>query len=318
MNSCFVCPLYMKERDYNYALQMCESKIECNIKTPIYFVFSYKTHEEHFKKLFFDKFGYELKETILVPEEYLKYKCQVTTKKLYAIHILQDQFKYIATIDCECKFVREKNVDEVFEDIWNKKSFMKCNRSYLLQHLLKNCVENLELENKEKIRKETDNYVYNCWFNEIPVYNTQYTHQFFQWFDTKKDAILDNYFMVDYYVYLLYLLDKSILKISKMNYWAPLGIMEEVAYTHKNHAMEIESEIGTHWTSNPDYSNPEILMQFHLDHKPSVPEIKDFIGYSKYKYVVWKLVPNNKVIQFWLERVADKIWKTEYYKKYRW
>lgn len=319
MSSCFVCPLYLKEKDYNYALDMYESKIKYNITAPIYFVFSYKEHELEFKKQFRNRFSVDIDSTILLPEELLKYKCQVTTKKLYGVFTLQHSYDYIAAIDCECLFVQEKNVDKVFEEIWENGSLTKCNKSYLLQHLLKNCVENLNLKNKKFIKEATCGYIYNCWFNEIPVYKTKYTEGFFDWFMSNDwESILNNYYMLDYYLYLLYLIDNKIISISYINYWAPLGIMEEISFTNVDNAVQIEEEIGTHWTSNEKSNRKDLLMRFHLDHRPSNPEIKDFIKYSKYKRWVWILFPNGGKSHVILEKIIQRLLKTNYYKKYGW
>ena len=52
MNSCIICPIYEKERDFNYALEFYQSKIQYGIKEDIYYIFSYETHKEHFEEKF--------------------------------------------------------------------------------------------------------------------------------------------------------------------------------------------------------------------------------------------------------------------------
>lgn len=319
MKSCFVCPIYMKERDYNYALELYNSKLKYNIEAPIFFVFSLESHMESFKQLFMEKFNKEYTEGIVVPEEGLKYKCQVTLKKFYGVKRLQSHFKYIAVIDCECLFIKHVNVDEQFKEIWNTKSFMTCNKSYLLQHLLKRCVKKLNLVNEKKIKKESENFLYNAWFNEIPVYNSEYTGAFFEWLGSKKyeDILNDNY-LVDYYVFLLYLMERERFKIKKINYWAPLGIMEDIRYTNKSNGELIEGLIGTHWSSNPKTQNKKVFLLFHRDHITTDAAFKDFVSYSKYKYFIFKYTPNITCLREVFEKLADKIWTSAYYKKYRW
>ncbi len=316
---CFVCPIYLKDRDYNFALDMYESKIKNSISVPIYFVFSYETHMAKFKELFNERFGFEYSDGILVPENFLQYKCQVTTKKLYAVKQLQNQYKYIAVIDCECLFIKSADICQVFTDIWKKKSFMVANKSYLLQPLLKVCVEGLDLKNKKQIKKDTENYVYNCWFNDIPVYNTDYTQGFFAWLEEQNTYnILNNYLMVDYYIYLLYLIDTHEFKITKLNEWAPLGIMEELSHTHVDRADDIEKQIGTHWTSNRDSKNERAIMLFHRDHTPNQIETKDFINFAKIRYLFGRLTFNNRKAASIFNHISKYLWKTKYFHKYRW
>lgn len=317
--SCFICPVYMKERDYNYAIELFASKLKYEIDAPIIFVFSHDSHKKAFQKRFYDEFGYDYKDGILVPEAGLKYKCQVTLKKLYAVYMLQKEYKYMAVIDCECIFIKHIDVNEVLNEIWSAKSFMVCNKSYLLQHLLKRCVEKLELKSKKQIKKETENYKYNLWFNEVPVYNSDNTAAFFEWLKLKNyEAIFNDYFLVDYYIYILYLMDQEQYKIKKINYWAPLGIMEEITYSNPQNGMQIENEIGTHWSSNKMSKNDKVFMLFHRDHITTDKGYKDFEQYSKYKYIILKIIPKNPKLNFVVEKIADKKWHTDYFKKYRW
>ena len=196
---------------------------------------------------------------------------------------------------------------------------MVSNKSYLLQPLLKICVEELALKNKRQIKKDTENYVYNCWFNDIPVYSTEYTEEFFTWLEKQNVArILNNYYMVDFYIYLLFLMDIHDFKITKLNEWAPLGIMEELAYTHTEKANDIEKQIGTHWTSNGNSQNEQAIMLFHRDHSPNKKETEDFVSYAKMRYYFGRLTFNSRKAASLFNHISIKLWKTKYFRKYRW
>lgn len=318
-NSCIICPLYMKERDYNYAVEFYKSKLELGIDVPIYYIFSYKEHVDKFNEKFKKEFGFDYDNYILVPETFLQYKCQVTTKKLYGVKMLQDKYRYIGVVDCECLFIKKCNVDDKFKEIWSERTVMAASKSYLLRSLLYYCINGLAIGDVDRIKQNTDNYVYNCWFNDIPVYNTEYTAGFFRWLESQDiKRILDSFYMVDYYLFLLYMMDKYGWTIKKIDTWSPVGLMEEIAYSHPHEVSIYMNEIGTHWTSKLEKSNERTFLLFHRDHNPSEKEFFEFMQYSKTRYRLGIVAHENRKIIGVFNKIATKIWKTTYYLKYRW
>ena len=288
MNSCILCPIYDKERDFNYALDFYASKLENDIATDIIFIFSYKSHQLHFEELFNIRFPKEKLVFLTIPEELNKYKSPVTVKKLFGVFSLYEKYSYIGVVDCECLFIKESvEMTKVFDDIWNSRSFLVWNKSYLLYYILKTTVQMSGLENDKRLKKDTKGYVYNCWFCDIPVYRCDTVAEFKMWFYEKDvERLLNNRNITDYYLYVLFLYEVKGFSIKKINYWSPWGIMEDLVYSHTLKCDEIENEIGTHWTSNPKSKNERAVILFHLDHRFTPKEFRHFLWESRLRYYV--------------------------------
>lgn len=286
MGACILCPIYEKERDFNYALEFYASKLKYKIKDDLIFVFSYDEHKQHFEEKFHIKFPGEQLKYLVIPDELNKYKSPVTVKKLFGVFSLYKEYNFIGVVDCECLFTKSTNLNDIFEEIWNKQSFLFANRSYLLHDILKTTVKRMDLLGNEELRKDTSNYLYNCWFCDIPVYNSVNIEEFKDWLYQKNvDELFNDRKITDYYLYVLFLYLEKGYRFKKINYWSPWGIMEDVAYTHPKKCDYIENEIGTHWTSNPESKNANAVIRFHRDHQIPKKEFKKFLWESRLKYI---------------------------------
>ena len=303
MISCIICPIYEKERDFNYALEFYQSKIQYGIKEDIYYIFSYETHKEHFEEKFKKMFPEEILLSLVIPDNLNQYKSPVTVKKLFGVFNLYEKYDYIAVVDCECLFIRSANVTEVLYTIWKKQSFLVCNKSYLLHDILKTTVYMLGLENNQELKRDTDNYLLNCWFSDIPVYCSENVKDFHQWLYSRPnlDDLFNERKITDYYLYILYLYLEKGYRFRTLNYWSPWGIMEDVSFTHPKSCNSIEKEIGTHWSSNPTSNNEDAIILFHRDHQVSIEQFKKILRESKLKYIGRRYAPFLIKVKNWLK-----------------
>ena len=178
------------------------------------------------------------------------------------------RYDYIATIDCECEFLRSFEPGKIMRDIWENKTFLTANKSQdFAQNITRDCAQLLGLDSK-RIRQETENYLYYWWFNEIPVYRTDTLGEFFSWLDKdgRRDAVFKNWCCFDYIVYVMWLIDSKNASLKKVDIEASCGLTEEL-FRRKNDLPNFERIYGLHWTSrkNPQLISSKVVMKFHLD-----------------------------------------------------
>lgn len=268
MNGCFVCPLYDKGSDFDYAFDMLKSKEQAGVEGNVYFIFSNEQQMKKFRNIVHIGLGLQL-DYIVIPDHFEKYKNQITLKKFYGIQLLEKKYDYIAAIDCECRFITRFHMGDVFDSIWKSGSMLTSNKSGDGYFILKKCAETLGVAKEDLLVTETDTFTLNWWFNDIPVYKSEYLKGFFQWLSKMDlDKILNTSECFDYHIFVIYLILKKGFRLKKHDIWSLGGVMEDLQEYYPFERDEIEKTLGTHWTSNVGSKNEQIIMFFHLDRTP--------------------------------------------------
>lgn len=285
---CFVCPIYDKENDFDYALTLFKSAISYNIQESLYFVFSGEQQKNKFVQM-----AVEYTESIpcfVVMEENLSdCKNPVSIKKYYGIKQIFHKFDYIAAIDCECTFCRKFNPGEVMHEIWVSGSMLASNKSVRGAYDVRVCGKALGFDKFENVVKETVNFSYTWWFNEIPVYNCSNLEEFFGWLESEYYQIVYNeWCCFDYLVYGMWLIAYKGHSLKKYNYKTDVGLIETLWKPYFPHKRKIEIDFETHWTSNTkvNINNKNLCVQFHLDRRGSYLRLKAGMLYHKIRVAI--------------------------------
>lgn len=264
----FICPLYDMKNHFDLAFNLYKSKIDLSINEDIYFVFSDEEQKEKFRKRVKDAFKKEISFLIL-PAEELHYKSKVTVKKFFALRSLMLDYNYLSIIDSESLFVKKVDFCDLFEEIWNEGTCLNCNISPDGFFILRKCFRTMsvKLYNNKTLRKEFDNFRYNLWFNEIPVYKCDTLPSFFKWLDTfDEEGYKNEWNCYEYYIYAAYLLLLEGRHLKKFpEIVSNGGVMEYLFERPIEEQQKILDTIGTHWSSNGKVTNSKTCMLFHLD-----------------------------------------------------
>lgn len=264
----FICPLYDMKNHFDLAFNLYKSKIDLGITEEIYFVFSDEKQKEKFRKRVKDAYKKEIQYLIL-PVEELRYKSKVTVKKFFALRSLMYDYDYLSIIDSESLFIKKEDFCDLFEEIWNDGTCLNCNISPDGFFILRKCFKTLseKLYNNKILRKEFENFKYNFWFNEIPVYKCDTLPPFFKWLDTfDEEGYKNEWNCFEYYIYAAYLLlyeGKHLRKFPEIV--SNGGVMEYLFERPVEEQQMILDTIGTHWSSNSKITNTKTCMLFHLD-----------------------------------------------------
>ena len=264
----FICPLYDMRNHFDLAFNLFKSKHDLGIKEEIYYIFSNEEQKEKFRKRIFDAFNEEIDFLILPPKE-LPYKSKVVVKKFFALRSLMNQYEYLSLIDSESLFVKKVDYSKLFEEIWNDGTCLNCNISPDGFFILRQCFRTMskELYYNKILRKEFENYKYNFWFNEIPVYKCDTLPKFFNWLDTfDAEGYKNEWNCFEYYIYAAYLIlfeGKHLRKFPEI--LSNGGVMEYLFERPIEEQRKILDTIGTHWSSNDKVTNDKTCMLFHLD-----------------------------------------------------
>ena len=177
-------------KDDKYVQIFIETMLKYNLETYIYFV----VHEDKaitFLNGIAKKFGHSKELQILKiqnPMSWFGNNMNVPTiKKFVGIQSLYKDYDYIAPIDADFKFLKSFDPYQVMDEVWkNKSCFFRNNCRVHNQIMMRNCAYLCGLENNENLIKETKDFTYSCWFNDIPVYDTQHWEEFSKWMCTSK------------------------------------------------------------------------------------------------------------------------------------
>lgn len=264
----FICPLYDMKNHFDLAFNLYKSKIDLGITEELIFVFSDNIQKEKFRKRIKDSFNIEIAYLIL-PQEELHFKSKVTVKKIYALRSLMYDYDYLALVDSESIFIKKENFYELFEEIWDTGTFLNCNISPDGFFIQRDCFRTLskKIYNNKIIRSEFDDFRYNLWFNEIPVYKCSTLPSFMKWLDSfDKNGWMNKWNCFDYYMYVAYLVlyeNKHLIKHPDII--SNGGVMEYLFERPISEQVDIINKLGTHWSSNKCAINDNICMLFHLD-----------------------------------------------------
>ena len=259
---------------FDYATELYLSKLSCRIKEDLIFVFSNREQQEKLIIRIKEETG-ETPKNIVIPEDLLQYKSQINVKKLYALKQLKDEYAYLFVIDCEALFLKNADFYEVAEDIWNNRTMLNATKSSDAWKLvLRPCYTALNLQRNLTLLKETRGWLYNIWFNEIPLYRTDNLDDFFSWLESfDKSKYLNSWACFDYHLYVAFLLIKMKLHLkrypmykAKQGYVEALNKISDVTFELKNYSLEM---LHTHWTSDIEIVTNDTYMLCQRDRSMS-------------------------------------------------
>jgi len=284
----FICPLYDKENHFQYASNLVKSKRDFGIIEDLYFVFSNNSQKDKFLHLISDIPLGGVK-YIVIPENLLKYRCQVTVKKFYALSELQGKYDYLATIDSESLFCKQADFSKVFHEIWSERSMLKANATLQGFFVMRKCFRTLSLAvyNDRKLRKAFGLFRYNTWFNEIPVYKCSTIPSFFEWLNHfDRDVWLNEVACFDYYLYVAYLVIIEGLSIKKIPVTSNYGAIESSFERPGEKYKAVLKEFGSHWSSDVDVKTDKTVMFYQLDKESLKDKYHKITVRSVFKYQV--------------------------------
>lgn len=262
----FACPLYDMKNHFQLALSLCISKVEYEINSDFYIVFSNESQKDKFFSLLTEKKIDEHFNWLILPEKYQNYKSKAVTKKFEALHELKNRYEYIVLVDSESIFVRKFDADKLCEEIWNKRTMLNSNISPDGFYIMRKCYKTMGLYYNRKLRKELENYKYNFWFNDLQVYKCQYLDGFFEWLDEhNRDGVYDTKECFEYYVFYAYILLEYDIHINKYQYISMGGINEYLPAFPPEKQTEIINSMNLHWASTEEAKTENVVMLFHLD-----------------------------------------------------
>ena len=262
----FVCPLYDMRDHFNYARNLLHTKVKFAIAGDMVFIFSNVEQKNKFLSLIGDEATHM--RWLIMPQELTHYKAQAVTKKLWGLDALNDEYEYIVLVDAESLFLRAFDPDVLCREIWQSHNPLVANRSYDGFFIMRTCYQTMGLYHHPLLRKATENYLYNFWFNEIQVYETATLKEFFvrlQQFPI--EAIYNEWNCFEYYVFAAFLIIEKGWQLKKIPYKSFGGINEYLVAYPQSQKETILQALGTHWTGDQDAVNSRTVMAFHLDRK---------------------------------------------------
>jgi hypothetical protein len=263
IRACTIIPIHPPK--FKWAYLLLDSYLEfVNQPHELYFVFTNENEALDFKTNVKNPNSY--KELIL--SHPLRNKNSIiNVKKYFGLFTLKDKYDYIGVFDCESKFVRSCNLNEIYKDIATKKEF-KANVASIGADIIKGIAEKLNLNYNKKLLLETDFYSVYWWFNEIPVYDMKYFSEFANWFYNLPniDEIHSDYYCFDFLVYSIWLICFKEFKINiyKTKNKFECGAVEEfrVSDEDKNNVSEVfDSYWSTNFNNYLHYNKIKIIFQ---------------------------------------------------------
>ena len=198
----FVIPTYTP--DYNYAKNLIKTfkKFKLDRQADLYFVFTNEI-EAH-------SFG-EYKYKIILDEKYriLENNGIINIKKYFGLKQLQNKYEYLIVIDSESEFVKNVDLYEICNEIYEKKELFGntiWNFEYTGVDFIRNrCKEYFKSHPSYALLFEQEKNLY-LWFSNLPVYKSEFLDEFFSVIDYDKNIANLNGFDFDHYIYMYYLI----------------------------------------------------------------------------------------------------------------
>lgn len=264
-NVAFVCPIYDSRNHFDYGLDLLKSKKENEINADFFFIFSNEEQKEKFSGLVNSRKLEEEFKYLILPETEGQYKSQVTIKKFYGLRCLKSQYKYIAAIDSESRFIKNIDYEKTFDTMWADGEMLKANIAANAYFIMRKCYKTLGIFDNKILKKETSNYLYNVWFNDIPLYKCDLLDEFFEWLDSLNQDYKKEWLCFEYYIFSAFLIIKKGYHLKKYNFESLGGIMEYLYVFPVYKQKEIIETLHTHWTSSDEAVNDISGIRFHLD-----------------------------------------------------
>jgi len=176
-------------------------------------------------------------------------------KKLDLLKQVYSDYKYIAIIDVECKFL--KPVTNSLEEIWNSNCFV-ANHSVDGSRMMRELNEICGYDHNDDLYP---------WFNCIQVFKSDLIPGFFSWLDSKKE-VLGARLNFEFLLFALYCRHELNMPWRVLEGHAWHGLVENADELGKPHNKHILNQIvwSTYLKDIEQY--PNIKMLFHLDRYP--------------------------------------------------
>lgn len=262
----FACPLYDMKNHFELGLNLYKSRIDKGIKDDLYFIFSDIEQKDKFKELIDRNSESKDFKYLITTDEVNRYKAKAVAKKFFALEKLMYDYEFIILTDCESVFINNPDFYELAKYIWDNRTMLNSNKSPDGYFIMRKCFDTMGLLHSTKLRKDTKNYTYNFWFNDLQVYKCSFLPDFFEWLGKhNKDKVYDEKFCFEYYVFYAYLLLEHNIHIKKFNYESMGGINEYLYRFNIKEQEEIIKNMDLHWSSSKDAVNENTAMLFHLD-----------------------------------------------------
>lgn len=305
--ACFIIPFWHGKKDIKCVTEFLTSAKKFNMSKYLIFIVDDKKDGDFLLSL-----DNEIKIDIVDPVVIANRNNIVSTKKFYGVKKYYKEYSYIGVIDDDVLFVKEFDPFAILEEIWNTKScFYKTDTIAFKRHLdLYICAVACGLENNLILKKETNNFRSNIWFNDIPVYKSSNVEEFFNWMEntvllnnkTIFENVKSNVACFDYYIYWYWLIVYKGLcteRSSKLSYFGSLA--EEISLIYCNYLQFHNSS-----KKYPNRVNKhQIFAEESLKKEISDIEQENKMHWTPRDYEASKsLIPNDNIyIQFHTDRL---------------
>jgi hypothetical protein len=277
MKSCFIIPIYPPHYGYLNFLDSFSSN-----DTDIFLILSYQRDLEELERIRF----YKNYRTIILEKEIGKdlvdkiiaKNVVITFKKYYAINLLKENYKYLATCDSEIQFVNCNDVTKKFKEF--------CENKKIIGSIIGENTVNINLAKEinigstiffdyQEISEVSNNFKFYFWFSDIPIYDSEIASEYLNFINFKEfDLFVDkiSWYFFDYISYGYYcILKKGYSKIDIKEYgidrnWSlesiPINIYNEVVDKIGYKPLWV---INDTWKENVDSLKEKIILSYHLN-----------------------------------------------------
>lgn len=287
---CFLIPIHPPH--YNF-LDFLEKIDESKLSFDIYFILSYKSHEEELLALNHKKIYKTICMSDFMSGELLNTMCIyprgiITFKKFFGLLWLLEKcaihYDYAAVVDAEIEFINVEKIPQKFQAFAEKKQILgsvvnDSGLSFLYEKIGKIHTDSKvhfkhdpDFPRLEEITKQFSNYF---WFSDIPIYDMSIVPDFFQYiaFDFNnlekfKCLSIDSFDFVIYSFYLLMKKDYTLLNMKDYGIMREHSLESAPFSTYLEVVEKIGYEplwvIGNTYAENKEYfSKSNLIMTYH-------------------------------------------------------
>lgn len=279
--ACFIIPVYPNHYHFLDFLNTLPDTIDFDI----IFILSY--NEDY---TILESLNYKKIYKVLILENFLSREhidqiiaknIIITFKKYFGLNKLKDAYRYLATVDCEIRFINVENIyDKMNHYFTNKKIYGGVADSpnfpvhIGVAHRINSISSQLFNETEQQaISKATYNFQLYFWFSDIPIYESSTLTAFLKHILFSEESTFTSkldWHMFDYipYIYYLYLYHNfTIVNIKEYNInraWS----LESMPITTYNKLSEILNYkpmwlIENTYNENKEVLNNDIIMIYH-------------------------------------------------------
>jgi hypothetical protein len=156
IKSCTIIPTHPAK--FKWAYLLLDSYLEfVNQPHDLYFIFT--NEHEMFDFNWKSEYKYIDNYKVLILDESLRDKKSiVNVKKMFALQSIINDYDYVGVYDCESEFVKNCNLDTIYEDIASY-DYVKANESKIGANIIKLAASFMGLNSNEKLINQTKNYL---------------------------------------------------------------------------------------------------------------------------------------------------------------